>query len=45
MKIGVAGAGAVGSLFGALLANAHHEVTFLARGKHLTRLQERHKSS
>ncbi|MEK5425773.1 ketopantoate reductase family protein [Cytobacillus sp. FSL R7-0680] len=41
MKIGVAGAGAVGSLFGALLANAHHEVTFLARGKHLTRLQER----
>jgi len=35
MKIGVAGAGAVGSLFGGLLHKAGHQVTFLARGDHL----------
>ncbi|WP_082234454.1 ketopantoate reductase family protein [Halobacillus massiliensis] len=35
MKIGIAGAGAVGCYFGGLLAKAGHEVTFLARGEHL----------
>ncbi len=35
MKIGVVGAGAVGGFFGAFLQKAGHQVTFLARGKHL----------
>lgn len=39
MKIGVAGAGAVGGFFGALLANNGHQVTFLTRGSHLQSLQ------
>ncbi|MFC0273886.1 ketopantoate reductase family protein [Metabacillus herbersteinensis] len=34
MKIGVAGAGAVGCFFGALLSKAGHEVIYLARGSH-----------
>ncbi|MFD2922360.1 ketopantoate reductase family protein [Halobacillus naozhouensis] len=40
MKIGVAGAGAVGSYFGSMLEKAGHPVTFLARGAHLTAMQK-----
>ncbi|WP_257350400.1 ketopantoate reductase family protein [Pseudalkalibacillus decolorationis] len=40
MKIGVAGAGAVGGYFGGMLANAGHEVIFLARGQHLQSMKE-----
>ncbi|GAB3055394.1 ketopantoate reductase family protein [Virgibacillus ainsalahensis] len=40
MKIGVAGAGAVGSFFGGLLRQGGHDVTFLARGRNLETLQE-----
>jgi 2-dehydropantoate 2-reductase len=39
MKIGVAGTGAVGGYFGALLKKAGNEVIFLARGKNLERMQ------
>ncbi|GAA0485899.1 2-dehydropantoate 2-reductase [Salinibacillus aidingensis] len=39
MRIGVAGAGAVGSYFGGMLHRAGHEVTFLARGDHLAAMQ------
>ncbi|WP_408010383.1 ketopantoate reductase family protein [Pseudalkalibacillus sp. A8] len=35
MKIGVAGAGAVGGYFGGVLAQAGNQVVFLARGAHL----------
>lgn len=35
MKIAVLGAGGVGGYFGAKLAAAGHDVTFVARGKHL----------
>lgn len=38
MKIAVIGAGGVGGYFGAKLAKAGFDVTFLARGKHLTAL-------
>ncbi len=38
MKILIAGTGAVGSVFGCLLANAGHEVTALGRGEHLARI-------
>ena len=34
MRIAVMGAGAVGGYFGALLANAGHQVAFIARGEH-----------
>ncbi|GAB3805218.1 ketopantoate reductase family protein [Virgibacillus kimchii] len=40
MKIGVVGAGAVGSFFGAMLEQAGNEVTFLARGRHLAAMKE-----
>ncbi|SFB22607.1 2-dehydropantoate 2-reductase [Lentibacillus halodurans] len=40
MKIGVAGAGAVGSFFGALLHQGGHDVTFLARGEQLEVLNQ-----
>ncbi|PKG26135.1 2-dehydropantoate 2-reductase [Cytobacillus horneckiae] len=40
MKIGVAGAGAVGSFFGGLLAANNNDVTFLARGDHYHTLKE-----
>jgi len=40
MKIGVAGAGAVGSIFGGFLSNAGNEVTFLARGTHFQAMKE-----
>jgi 2-dehydropantoate 2-reductase len=35
MKIAILGAGGVGGYFGALLARAGHEVTFIARGPHM----------
>ena len=35
MRIAVMGAGAVGGYFGALLAQAGHEVAFIARGAHM----------
>ena len=41
MRIAVMGTGGVGGYFGALLARAGHEVTFVARGAHLTAIQER----
>jgi 2-dehydropantoate 2-reductase len=40
VKIAVVGAGAVGGYYGALLQDAGHQVTFLARGDHLRALQE-----
>lgn len=41
MRIAVVGAGAVGGYFGALLAQAGHEVSFLARGAQLDALRAR----
>lgn len=38
-KILIAGAGAIGSYFGGLMADAGYDVTFLARGKHLEAMQ------
>ncbi|SFJ49178.1 2-dehydropantoate 2-reductase [Halobacillus dabanensis] len=40
MKIGIAGAGAVGCYFGGKLYEAGHEVTFLARGEHLKAMSQ-----
>src|SRR5262249_20783942 len=40
MRIAVMGAGGVGGYFGALLARAGHEVTFVARGAHLAAIQQ-----
>ncbi|WP_200416073.1 ketopantoate reductase family protein [Virgibacillus salexigens] len=40
MRIGIAGAGAVGSYFGAILHFAGHDVTFLARGKHFQAMKQ-----
>ncbi|WP_079527623.1 ketopantoate reductase family protein [Halobacillus hunanensis] len=40
MRIGVAGAGAVGSYFGSMLEQAGYPVTFLARGAHLAAMQK-----
>ena len=39
MKIGIIGTGGVGGYFGARLAIAGNEVTFIARGKHLEAIQ------
>ena len=41
MRISVIGAGGVGGYFGAKLAQAGHDVQFLARGRHLAALRER----
>lgn len=41
MRIAVLGAGAVGGYYGAKLARAGHEVTFIARGAHLAAIRER----
>ena len=41
MRIAVMGTGGVGGYFGALLARAGHEVTFVARGAHLAAIQQR----
>ena len=40
MRIVVVGAGGVGGYFGARLATAGHDVTFVARGRHLAAIQE-----
>ena len=40
MRIAVMGAGAVGGYLGALLARAGHEVSLIARGRHLRAIQE-----
>lgn len=41
MKIAVVGAGGIGGYYGALLHQTGHDVTFLARGPHLTAIRER----
>jgi 2-dehydropantoate 2-reductase len=41
MRIAVLGSGAVGGYYGAKLAQAGHEVTFIARGAHLRAIRER----
>ena len=41
MRIAVMGAGGVGGYFGARLAEADHEVAFIARGRHLLAMKER----
>ncbi len=40
MRVAVMGAGGVGGYFGARLAQAGHQVTFIARGAHLEALRE-----
>jgi 2-dehydropantoate 2-reductase len=40
MKIAVMGSGGVGGYYGGLLAQAGHDVTFMARGAHLVALRE-----
>jgi 2-dehydropantoate 2-reductase len=40
MNIAIFGAGGVGGYFGGLLAQAGHEVTFIARGDHLTAIRQ-----
>jgi len=40
MRIAVFGAGGVGGYFGGRLAQAGHEVTFIARGRHLATIRE-----
>ena len=41
MKFAVLGSGAVGGYYGAKLARAGHDVTFIARGAHLAAIRER----
>ncbi len=41
MRIAVMGAGGVGGYFGARLAQAGHDVAFVARGRHLLAMKER----
>jgi 2-dehydropantoate 2-reductase len=41
MKIVVVGTGGVGGYFGGRLANAGHDVTFIARGEHLKAIHEK----
>jgi 2-dehydropantoate 2-reductase len=41
VKIAVLGSGAVGGYYGAKLARQGHEVTFIARGAHLSAIRER----
>lgn len=41
MRVAVIGAGAIGGLYGGVLARAGHEVSFLARGEHLRAIQSR----
>jgi len=40
MRFGVLGSGAVGGYYGARLARAGHDVTFIARGAHLAAIRE-----
>jgi 2-dehydropantoate 2-reductase len=41
MKVAILGSGAVGGYYGAKLARAGHDVTFIARGAHLQAIRER----
>ena len=41
MRIAILGSGAVGGFYGAKLARAGHDVTFIARGAHLAAIRER----
>lgn len=41
MRFAIVGSGAVGGYYGAKLARAGHEVTFVARGAHLAAIRER----
>jgi 2-dehydropantoate 2-reductase len=41
MRFAVLGSGAVGGYYGAKLARAGHDVTFIARGAHLAAIRER----
>jgi 2-dehydropantoate 2-reductase len=41
MRVAVLGSGAVGGYYGAKLARVGHDVTFVARGAHLTAIRER----
>jgi len=41
VKIAIMGTGGVGGYYGGLLAQAGHEVTFIARGAHLSALREK----
>ena len=41
MKIAILGSGAVGGYYGAKLARAGHDVTFIARGAHLAAIRDR----
>jgi 2-dehydropantoate 2-reductase len=41
MRFAILGAGAVGGYYGAKLARAGHDVTFIARGAHLAAIRER----
>jgi 2-dehydropantoate 2-reductase len=41
MRFAILGSGAVGGYYGARLANAGHDVTFVARGAHLQAIRER----
>jgi len=41
MRVSVVGAGAIGGLYGGVLARAGHQVSFLARGEHLRAIQSR----
>jgi 2-dehydropantoate 2-reductase len=41
VKIAVVGAGGIGGYYGALLQHTGHDVTFLARGSHLSALRDR----
>ena len=41
MKFAILGSGAVGGYYGARLAQAGHDVTFIARGAHLAAIRER----
>jgi 2-dehydropantoate 2-reductase len=41
MRVAVMGAGGVGGYFGAKLAHAGHDVSFIARGRHLAAMRER----
>jgi 2-dehydropantoate 2-reductase len=41
MRIAIVGSGAVGGYYGARLAQAGHDMTFVARGAHLRAIRER----
>lgn len=41
MRVAILGSGAVGGYYGAKLARAGHDVTFIARGAHLAAIRER----